>query len=587
MKLLFEEYPYSLEAIKRFCLPSGDELFIRTKRGNAVFNCVGYFYSSALNDAVFILPKVLIGSNEESSSPLAFGKYRPESLIDFDAVTASEEQVMPKEAEKEFIFRLAVWLYQAIDQYSIRQWQNQSVDSVPITEVLTHRNNADANLRTYLDIILQLFRFHKEHNRLFTYISLLHSGGVTRIDWNRTITKKTPLLVDGTPIYNNFLTQSKNINLEEELIVLFYSVLVYLREQYHFRVAMTLNYPLLPVHRIQAMIHTGKGTRFLRSIRRNYFKDELVALWKLLYVFFDKSERISSGRYHHERLLVRKFNVVFEDMIDKLLSDGQKVPIGLKEQRDGKLVDHIYADKSLTGPEEIFFIGDSKYYQENHVVGEHSVYKQFTYAKNVIQFNVGILDGKSEDNSSMRYRDDVTEGYNITPNFFIRGKLDFKDLTAVDDKLDIPMEQSEREHTMKQFDNRLFDRDTLLIQTYNINFLYVMNAYISRGGNEAFRKKARERFRTDILRRINDKYVFYKIDCLSQEGVTAFVDKFFRRWVGKMYRTGDQSTSVLLAFEKDKDELTDEMRAEIRQHWILRDDPITLPVDEDNAEAND
>ena len=118
MKLLFEEYPYSLEAIKRFCLPSGDELFIRTKRGNAVFNCVGYFYSSALNDAVFILPKVLIGSNEESSSPLAFGKYRPESLIDFDAVTASEEQVMPKEAEKEFIFRLAVWLYQAIDQYS-------------------------------------------------------------------------------------------------------------------------------------------------------------------------------------------------------------------------------------------------------------------------------------------------------------------------------------------------------------------------------------------------------------------------------------------------------------------------------------
>ena len=33
----------------------------------------------------------------------------------------------------------------------------------------------------------------------------------------------------------------------------------------------------------------------------------------------------------------------------------------------------------------VYYIGDSKYYKRNTEVGEESIYKQFTYAKNVIQ----------------------------------------------------------------------------------------------------------------------------------------------------------------------------------------------------------
>lgn len=97
-----------------------------------------------------------------------------------------------------------------------------------------------------------------------------------------------------------------------------------------------------------------------------------------------------------EYLLAKNFNIVFEAMIDELLGDQipdkDKRLRELKEQPDGKLVDHIYQWQNLTNNEEedntVYYIGDSKYYKRGTVIGRESVYKQFTYARNVIS---GIL----------------------------------------------------------------------------------------------------------------------------------------------------------------------------------------------------
>ena len=66
-----------------------------------------------------------------------------------------------------------------------------------------------------------------------------------------------------------------------------------------------------------------------------------------------------------------------------------------------------------------------------------------------------------------KLRDDLTEGYNIIPNFFISARLneelDYKEELQITDK----------QHTHfnnRQFDNRLFDRDTLLVCHYDVNF---------------------------------------------------------------------------------------------------------------------
>ena len=71
-------------------------------------------------------------------------------------------------------------------------------------------------------------------------------------------------------------------------------------------------------------------------------------------------------------------------------------------------------------------------------------------------FNAG-----RETESGVRLRDEVTEGYNIIPNFFISAKMD-----AMFDYSRDGIEQTDRKknkHKKEQFKNRLFDRDTLLL----------------------------------------------------------------------------------------------------------------------------
>lgn len=313
------------------------------------------------------------------------------------------------------------------------------------------------------------------------------------------------------------------------------------------------------------MIETGKGTRLLKSIRKKYFTDELVALWKLLYVFFQKAETIQKGRYHEEALLARSYNLVFEDMIDVLIGDNMPEISHLKDTKDGKRIDHIYKDDSLIPEEKIFFIGDSKYYfDDSEIVGE-SIHKQFTYAKNIIQYSLNIFQ-KPENKRNvdekkvvkeLRYRDELTEGYNITPNFFIRGAI--KKEYVADGKLntaDPGLEPDPQEFQInRHFTNRLFDRDTLILQAYRINFLYVMASYARGDRNPGFKTETRKRFRYDIVRTFNDRYAFYTVTPhdASQAGVEAFVRKHFKTLIGKIYRGSDADTSLWLALEKGDD----------------------------------
>ena len=69
-------------------------------------------------------------------------------------------------------------------------------------------------------------------------------------------------------------------------------------------------------------------------------------------------------------------------------------------------------------------------FQAGADLDEKSLYKQFTYAKNIIQLNINIFNKpggqrKSDEQEiikDVRYRDQLTAGYNLTPNFFVRGR---------------------------------------------------------------------------------------------------------------------------------------------------------------------
>ena len=570
MILLFEEYHYPKQLLKEV-LGGYAHLYTELKNGKAKVQYVGYFFSKEKGDSVFILPKVFIDDQHK-----AFGKYLPE---DITSINANDDDVVKRlidDGDHNVIFELSVWIYRAITQFLSRNIDTDIVDDAVI------QNPTDVNgekSQTMLDIILQLLDFHKKHRHLFTYVSIINASGNNKIHWAKTISKTQPIIKDKTPYYVEFRNKNKVVNLDEELVVLFYSTLEYLCDTYNFRVKSDVQYELLSSQKIRDLIETKRGTRLLKKIRRKYFTDEFVKLWRLLYTFFDMAENIKSHKYHEDRLLVKNFNIVFEDMIDYLIgSKTEGIPDELKNQADGKIVDHIYKAKSLIDDNDIYYVGDSKYYAAWNEVGANSIYKQFTYAKNIVQFNINLLhhwepQHKSKDRH-LPYRDSLTEGYNITPNFFIRGVVDSQNI-SYDENI---KEQSDMLRFNKHFYNRLFDRDTLILKEYNINFLYVLSTYAIHIDSESRTHRLRTLFRNDLIESLDKTYTFYKVK--QKAGGISFeelVRTHFYTFAGRMYKSPEDDT-IWVALEKERAAGVESDREYPSMDILAQDAQVSAPL---------
>ena len=86
-------------------------------------------------------------------------------------------------------------------------------------------------------------------------------------------------------------------------------------------------------------------------------------------------------------------------------------------------------------------------------------------------------DGTPEkQNGHLKLRDDVTEGYNIIPNFFISAQQN-----VLKQEDDIHLTDNEKKYfTSRQFENRLFDRDSFIVAHYDVNFLFIIALYSRR-----------------------------------------------------------------------------------------------------------
>ena len=516
MKILIEQYGYAKDRLSTILDP---HYFTELRDRKAKIPYVGYFLSHKIPDMVFILPKVFIIDGK------AFGEYDPEEIIDFDNL---------KSEHKANVFNLSVWIYRAIKLYFQRK-DKIGEESEILQNVVSHQGPRS---ETMIDIVLSLLKFDKEHKNLFAYITRLKHSGQNKIHWQKTISRTQALIQNGVPIYIQPHTKQKDINFDEELIVLFYSVLNYLAQEFKFIVHPAFGYDLLKPESIQSMIDSGKGVRVLRQNRRKYFTDEMVRLWNLLFTFFEQSQYVQSKDNDNEQaMLVREFNLVFEDMIDSLIGDSD-IPGGLKAQKDGKIIDHIYRDNALIeDKKQIYFIGDSKYYKDDNDIGPNSIYKQFTYAKNVIQYNIDFFNHNPEEfqRENLLYRDNTTEGYNITPNFFIRGHLQADQLNNFHDaNLQLePMRNGKGYEISYHFDNRLFDRDTLILQTYNINFLFVLACYVQGAGERM--QEIRRAFRENIKDVLKNQYKFYAMTPRESINAEEFFKENFQQLLGKIF----------------------------------------------------
>lgn len=542
MFILIEEYRYDNEDIKRVISSLGLNFF-NDLTGKVSLNYVGYYYEPKIDDCVFILPKVLLDSTKNGEPEKVFGKYNPEEIIDLSHSPL-------KEHEKRFISELAVWIYRVLVVYK----EKNPFSSIVLQECLYKQkqsNNIESS--TYLDSILALFKFKKENqNFIFFNLRNIHSG-FNKINWSKTITSTDPFIQNGCPIYLKPVNKKKQINFDEELLIIYYSILNYASKTYGFENKIDCNLELIEPSKFAHYLR-GFGKNRLLQIKYKYFSDKSLLLWNLCFRFFCCTSSKCYNENKDEYLLVKDFNIIFEDIIDELIGD-KNVPAKLKDQSDGKRVDHLYKDASLIlnnsqDDKPVYYIGDSKYYKRNTEVGEESIYKQFTYAKNVIQWNVDVFNNKELSEVS-KLRDDLTEGYNITPNFFISAKLnqslDYQNSIQKSDK-------NKQEFHSVHFDNRLYDRDTLLVYYYDVNFLFIISLYARNNlvQKEHWKKDIHQLFRKEIQNMLLEKFDFYVAEPFVPEvKADNFILEHFKLLNGKIYRPYENGKYFSVALKKE------------------------------------
>ena len=561
MILLIEGYNYKADDVKEVLEGLG---LLENLNQEVIVNYVGYMYNPHIKDCVFILPKVLIDENEK-----AFGHIDPTDLIHLDKAESLTEE------ERRFIYEFAVWIYRALYVFKNSNPDNDIIYHKQMTKVGNHHRHMT---NTFLEVLLALVDFNKKNQNFFMMVLRnLHSGN-NKINWTKTISSSQAFVQDEEePIYLDPVNKKRQINFDEELLVIFFSILNYIRGRYGFPVQIQMGYELILGEQFNRYLN-GYGQIRLRQIKYKYFSDKTLYLWELCYAFFERSHQIAITSELQEYLVAKNFNIVFEAIIDELVGD-KELPEGLKDQPDGKIVDHLYSYKSLTttGDEnkDVFYIGDSKYYKLGNEIGSESVYKQFTYARNVIQWNMNLfLDGKDNNWSKRvsKYRDEVTEGYNIVPNFFISARMD-KEL-SYDDKI-YETQKDNKFFIQRHFENRLFDRDTLLIYHYDVNFLYVVSLYAQNddGAKQQWKDKVRALFRKEIQQKLQGDFKFYAMTAHPNVDATQYIEENFKEVLGKLYQPFPNKEFFSLALdsnEKYKLE-NDQLLEELKKHFYVEE----------------
>lgn len=540
---------------------------------------VGYLYNRECDDVVFVLPKVVLTGEkaiDETGTKrveTVFG-ITPEELVDFDRSSKKEDKAI-----KGFLSELAIWIYRTLCIY---REHNPDSNVLQSAEYSNNSRGKKANkLYTLFDVVLALRDFNRENQNYLTFVAKYNHSGQNKIQWTKTISRSQAVIQDEIPIYLNPINKKKEVNYDEELLIIYYSILNHIKDQYGFQLSINVNYPLISGPQFKSYCVNGKGIRRLKAIKYKYFSDKSLRLWNLCYAFFDQCHDITIKKKTQDYLLVRSFQIVFERMIDELLGD-QITEKGLKNQRDNKRVDHMFVFDSLMKADvdqqkyNTYYISDSKYYSRREIaearkvekellektpistgirLDDTSIYKQFTYARNVIQWNMNLFFQEPNSKHLQLRPDPLTEGYNVIPNFFISAFIPQSDddnkRPSFDFKNDYLMPHETVEFN-RHFDNRLFDRDTLLLSYYDVNFLFVVSLY---GRNNKFnqacwRTEVKKAFRDKVQEKLDALYDFYLLRP-KEFGWEDYIKSHFHELNGKVYRPDENCDYIILALLKN------------------------------------
>lgn len=577
MKILFEEYHYAKAitidneefSLSKVLAEAGVNAKHVEKDTKLSIDYVGYFYSQQLKDCVFILPKVLI--NEDGY--LLNEKIRPKELLSIDKKSTSDSQ-KDKLAKKmlDFVYEFSVWVYRAIDVFRHRNPDSDIAVNPEITQMGRGRRR---DRYTLVDIMLALLDFNRKNQDYLTFvIRNIHSGN-NKINWTKTIAKNEVIIQGGTPIYISPVNKKKQINYDEELLIIYYSILHHIHNKYNFPVYLNANFDLITGKRFEQYIK-GTGKRRLKQIKYKYFSDRDLQIWDLCYAFFDHAYKVTICNDIRDYLLVHDFHAVFEDMIDELLSDKDNETQNMKVQDDDKRLDHLYRYYGLIKEDrKTYYIGDSKYYPLGANIPETSVAKQYTYARNLVQYDMNLFNSEKDDEKkkALPYLDEVTEGYDIVPNFFISAKIDdISEKGYTNSKIEHIQHDGKNFFVSYHFKNRLYDRDTILISHYNVNFLFILALYAKNRSIEQqhWAKDVKEKFRKEIIEGLNNEFDFYVMRARPGVDAREYIKAHFQEVLGKIYMPYNNNIFSLALDKNEKfQEENEKLKNELKKYFTV------------------
>lgn len=578
MRILIEGQSYLVENLKK---DFNDTSFYTTKGDSGVINSVGYYYSIEKKKVVYMLPKVFMKPEDSTSTSsedneikcLWEKKYTVFKKSDNTNLTLKELYYLDKldgsikhESKYEWIRHLTISFYNSLIEFKRRKSDTKIINPNGISNELN--TNIGDDEYSYLDLVLSFTNFYKKNKSVILLRHIEHiSNQAKKPKWEKTIRKSLPIIDNrNVPIYLEVRNKKSIINTDEELIICFFSILNHFKSENNLNISIDKTYNLIKGDAFRNLQINGLSK--LRKIKYKYFSDTMKRMYKLCELYFDSTDSGSIKKRNEEFLSFRKYNIVFEDMVDKLLTEEKKLDEydnrvskneisikKLKNNDDGKIIDHLFDYEGLIDTSNIFYIGDSKYYKPGNTADNLSIYKQYTYAKNIIQYNINLFNNfpKIYKQNELKYRDKITEGYNITPNFLLYGVIenheDFKNIS-----LD-PISKNLNECIKHSFHwkDRLFDRDSLFICQFTINYLFVLNSYTesSEASMIEYRIQAKTKFRNKFIEYFEQNsissFTFYK---LEMPDLKSFVSDYFKMLNGKCFSLDKKTLLVAIHTEE-------------------------------------
>lgn len=592
MRILVEGSKYKISYLKDELLLNGNFYEIKGENSTeAKITSVGY-HRNTNGEIIYMLPKVFRGT---------------EGIDDKNKL---ESKIKHNDIEP-WARKLTVYFHRGLEIY------NKKIDSdKKATENSSKLNSKNGSKEyTYWELVDSFYQFYLRNKNTILFRHIKHiSNQAKKTNWERTVRKSIPIIDNSKKlIYTELHNKKKIVDYEEELIIIFFSILNFFNEEHVLDIKIDKIYNIVKGSSFKSLKRNGKAK--LRKIKHRYYSDVMKQMFSLCEIYFKINDTSTLKKGKPDFMAVNKYNNVFEAMLEKLLVEDGKDYLNkpnkaeiklsqLKYNKDGKIIDHIYLDGSLINEEDyIYFIADAKYYSPEKINDEdegiskdesdeeknirrsysingvkdssHSLYKQYTYAKNTIQFNIELFYQDDKENQNhldkskvklerIHYRDEITEGYNITPNYFIYGYADKNTLDNLNEPFisynnsEDPIKVKEKDiKIIKQWPFRLFDRDTLIATHFKMSFPYVLKNYVSKNSEYLNRQRnlIRKEFRNIFINSVQQytQYNFYKIG-FNKISLDEFVNRNFKILNGKcfsVYLLEDKFTLIIAIHNLD------------------------------------